>query len=51
MSLRDAMFLFGGMWGGALLTFLFLAMMTVGKRADEETERMIEAKRRWDMRK
>jgi hypothetical protein len=53
MTLRDSMFLIVGACGGAL-TFLFIflcfAMMTVGKRADEETERMIEAKRRLDMR-
>jgi hypothetical protein len=51
MSIRDAMLLLVGACGGALtflLTFIFFAMMTVGKRADEETDRMIEAKRRWE---
>jgi hypothetical protein len=46
MTFREVMFLLGGTWGGALLTFLFVAMVSVGKRADEEAERMIEAKRR-----
>jgi hypothetical protein len=48
MTFRDAWFLFGGALGGGLLTFLFVSMVTVGKRADEETDRIIEAKRRWE---
>ena len=51
MTFREAMFLLGGTWGGALLTFMFVACVSVGRRADEDAERMIEAKRRWDIRK
>ncbi len=36
MTLREAMFLLGGGWGGALLTFLFVACVSVGRRADNE---------------
>ena len=48
MTFREVMFLLGGALGGALLTFLFVACVSVGRRADEEAERMIEEKRRWD---